>query len=88
MEFLKNIKGDKALFDEIKSSIKKEKKIKQIKVIEKKINHLDVEDAEIVKPSKTAIDEEVDLNNPIYKVLLELYEKMEKNEKEELLVKA
>ena len=84
---LKNIKGDKALFDEIKSSIKKEK-IKQIKVIEKKINHLDVEDAEIVKPSKTAIDEEVDLNNPIYKVLLELYEKMEKNEKEELLVKA
>ncbi|WP_028856844.1 hypothetical protein [Psychrilyobacter atlanticus] len=84
---LKNVKGDKDLLEEIKMTKKKEK-IKVPKVTKEKRSNLEIIDAEIVEPKKSKVDEEVDLNNPIYKVLLELYEKMEKKEKEELLVKA
>ena len=84
---LKNVKGDKDLLEEIKVTKKKEK-IKVPKVTKEKRSNLEIIDAEIVEPKKSKVDEEVDLNNPIYKVLLELYEKMEKKEKEELLVKA
>ena len=84
---LKNVKGDKDLLEEIKV-MKKKEKIKVPKVTKEKRSNLEIIDAEIVEPKKSKVDEEVDLNNPIYKVLLELYEKMEKKEKEELLVKA
>ncbi|UUV17538.1 hypothetical protein NRK67_01525 [Fusobacteria bacterium ZRK30] len=84
---LKNVKSDKDLLEDIKVTKKKEK-IKMPKVTKKKPSNLEIIDAEIVEPAKSKVDEEVDLNNPIYKVLLELYEKMEKKEKEELLVKA
>lgn len=82
---LKNIKSDKDLLEEIKTT---KEKIKIATTTKKKISSLEIVDAEIVESSKTKIDEEVDLNNPIYKVLLELYEKMEKKEKEDLLIKA
>lgn len=84
---LKNVKSDKDLLEDIKTS-KREDKIKKTKVLKDKQSHLEIMDAEIVEPPKSKVDEEVDLNNPIYKVLLELYEKMEKREKEELLIKA
>ncbi len=84
---LKNLKSDKDLLKDIKETKMKEK-IEIPKVIKEKPSNLEIIDAEIVEPSKPKVDEEVDLNNPIYKVLLELYEKMEKKEKEELLVKA
>ncbi|MGB6129858.1 MAG: hypothetical protein WBG30_14035 [Psychrilyobacter sp.] len=82
---LKNVKSDKDLLEEIK--ITKEK-IKIATTTKKKISSLEIVDAEIVESPKKKVDEEVDLNNPIYKVLLELYEKMEKKEKEDLLIKA
>ncbi|MCS5422446.1 MULTISPECIES: hypothetical protein [Psychrilyobacter] len=84
---LKNVKGDKDLLEDIKTS-KREDKIKRPKIVKEKQSHLEIIEAEIVEPPKPKVDEEVDLNNPIYKVLLELYEKMEEKEKEELLVKA
>ncbi|MEI6857778.1 hypothetical protein [Psychrilyobacter sp.] len=84
---LKNVKGDKDLLEDIKTS-KMKGKLKISKVTKDKQSHLEIIDAEIVEPPKSKVDEEVDLNNPIYKVLSELYEKMEKKEKEELLIKA
>lgn len=84
---LKNVRSDKDLLKDIKATKVKEK-IKIPKATKEKPSNLEIIDAEIVEPPKSKIDEEVDLNNPIYKVLLELYEKMEKKEKEELLVKA
>jgi hypothetical protein len=84
---LKNVKSDKGLLEEINTSKRKET-IKKPKAVKDQQSHLEIMDAEIVEPPKSKVDEEVDLNNPIYKVLLELYEKMEENEKEDLLVKA
>jgi len=84
---LKNVKGDQGLLEEIKTPKKKEE-IKKTKIVKDVQSHLEIIDAEIVEPPKSKVDEEVDLNNPIYKVLLELYEKMEEKEKEELLMKA
>jgi len=84
---LKNVKGDKDLLEDIKTTKTKEK-IKISGVAKKTSSNLEIIDAEIVESPKPKIDEEVDLNNPIYRILLELYEKMEKKEKEELLLKA
>jgi hypothetical protein len=84
---LKNVKGDQGLLEEIKTPKKKEE-IKKTKIVKDVQSHLEIIDAEIVEPPKSKVDEEVDLNNPIYKVLLELYEKMEEKEKEDLLMKA
>jgi hypothetical protein len=84
---LKNIKSDKELLENIKTP-KKEKlnKIKGIKEHE-------IEDAEIIEPSKNKRatqreTEEMPIDNPIDKILFELYDKMEDEEKNEIMSKA
>jgi len=84
---LKNVKGDKDLLEDIQESKTKIKNKISKKEKDRKPD-LEVLEAEVVKPPKLKVDQEVDLNNPIYRVLSELYEKMEKKEKEELSEKA
>jgi hypothetical protein len=86
---LKNIKGDADLLEEIKTPKKK------IAIKKEEISHHEIEDAEIVDSKKVktkektkSTEEKVEIVDPIDKLLLELYEKMEEKEREELLIRA